>query len=100
MRIGLKASQTKNMFEFPKQFGQEDGTEWNPLREGVFEDAAKIKIGVVGVSPGAGATFVASRIAYELARQADGVCYVEASPKAEQPQPVAEQPQPVAEQDF
>lgn len=67
MRIGLKASQTKNMFEFPKQFGQGDGTEWNPLREGVFEDAAKIKIGVVGVSPGAGATFVASRIAYELA---------------------------------
>ena len=54
MRIGLKASQTKNMFEFPKQFGQGDGTEWNPLREGVFEDAAKIKIGVVGVSPGAG----------------------------------------------
>ena len=79
MRIGLKASQTKNMFEFPKQFGQGDGTEWNPLREGVFEDAAKIKIGVVGVSPGAGATFVASRIAYELARQADGVCSVEAS---------------------
>ena len=43
MRIGLKASQTKNMFEFPKQFGQGDGTEWNPLREGVFEDAAKIR---------------------------------------------------------
>ncbi len=79
MRIGLKGSQTKNMFEFPKQFGQSGGSEWHQLREGVFEDAAKIKIGVVGVSPGAGATFVASRLAYELARQADGVCYVEAS---------------------
>lgn len=79
MRIGLKASQTKKHVRIPKTIrtGRRYGVE--PLREGVFEDAAKIKIGVVGVSPGAGATFVASRIAYELARQADGVCYVEAS---------------------
>ena len=93
MRIGLKASQTKNMFEFPKQFGQGDGTEWNPLREGVFEDAAKIKIGVVGVSPGAGATFVALPHCVRAcpAGRRRVLCGGFAEPKAEQPQPVAEQ---------
>ena len=58
-----------------------DGTgflEWKPLENGVFTEGAKIKIGVVGISVGAGATFVSSRIAYELGRQCDGVCYVEA----------------------
>ena len=58
-----------------------DGTgflEWKPLENGVFTEGAKIKIGVVGISAGAGATLVASRIAYELGRQCDGVCYVEA----------------------
>ncbi len=52
--------------------------EWKALESGVFTEGAKIKIGVVGISAGAGATFVASRIAYELGRQCDGVCYVEA----------------------
>ena len=52
--------------------------EWKPLENGVFAEGAKIKIGVVGISVGAGATFVSSRIAYELGRQCDGVCYVEA----------------------
>ena len=60
-------------------FGFRDSTERSPLEQGVFEDAAKIKIGVLGISPGAGATFVASRIAYELGRRAEGVCYVEAA---------------------
>ena len=52
--------------------------EWKTLESGVFTEGAKVKIGVVGISAGAGATFVASRIAYELGRQCDGVCYVEA----------------------
>lgn len=53
--------------------------EWHPLTEGVFGDAAKIKIGVIGMSRGAGTTFVASRIAYTLAQESDGVCFVEAA---------------------
>ena len=60
-------------------FGSRNATEWSPLEQGVFEDAAKIKIGVVGISPGAGATFIASRIAYELGKRAEGICYVEAA---------------------
>ncbi len=60
-------------------FGIRDVTERSPLEQGVFEEAAKIKIGVVGISSGAGATFIASRIAYELGRRAEGVCYVEAA---------------------
>ena len=58
--------------------GRGDGGDWEMLREGIFSDASKIKIGVLGISPGAGATFVASRIAYELAQQSQGVCFVEA----------------------
>ncbi len=60
-------------------FGLSGGQEWSPLEQGVFEDAVKIKIGVVGISPGAGATFISSRIAYELGRRTEGVCYVEAA---------------------
>lgn len=55
------------------------GPEWHPLTEGIFGEAGKIKIGVVGMSQGAGATFVASRIAYTLAQECDGVCFVEAA---------------------
>lgn len=55
------------------------GPEWHPITEGIFGEAAKIKIGVVGMSQGAGATFVASRIAYTLAQECDGVCFVEAA---------------------
>ena len=60
-------------------FGFRDAMERSPLEQGVFEDVVKIKIGIVGISSGAGATFIASRIAYELGRRAEGVCYVEAA---------------------
>lgn len=54
------------------------GSEWNGIEEGVFSDAHKKKIVVVGIGSGSGATFVSANLAYHLAKFTDGVCYVEA----------------------
>jgi len=58
------------------QIGKE--MEWHPLEQGVFGDARKIKIAVVGIGREAGASFVAANLAYHLAKHVDGVTYMEA----------------------
>lgn len=52
--------------------------DWHPLEQGVFGDARKIKIAVVGIGREAGASFVAANLAYHLAKHVDGVTYMEA----------------------
>ena len=52
--------------------------EWHPLEQGVFGDARKIKIAVVGIGRESGASFVAANLAYHLAKHVDGVTYMEA----------------------
>ena len=58
------------------QIGKE--MDWHPLEQGVFGDARKIKIAVVGIGREAGASFVAANLAYHLAKHVDGVTYMEA----------------------
>lgn len=58
------------------QIGKE--MDWHPLEQGVFGDAGKIKIAVVGIGREAGASFVAASLAYHLAKHVDGVTYMEA----------------------
>lgn len=58
------------------QIGKE--MDWHPLEQGVFGDARKIKIAVVGIGREAGASFVAASLAYHLAKHVDGVTYMEA----------------------
>lgn len=58
------------------QIGKE--MDWHPLEQGVFSDARKIKIAVVGIGREAGASFVAANLAYHLAKHVDGVTYMEA----------------------
>lgn len=52
--------------------------DWHPLEQGVFGDARKIKIAVVGIGREAGASFIAANLAYHLAKHVDGVTYMEA----------------------
>lgn len=52
--------------------------DWHPLEQGVFGDAHKIKIAVVGIGREAGASFIAANLAYHLAKHVDGVTYMEA----------------------
>lgn len=54
------------------------GMDWHPLEKGIFGDARKIKIAVVGIGREAGASFVAANLAYHLAKHVDGVTYTEA----------------------
>lgn len=58
------------------QIGKE--MDWHPLEQGVFGDARKIKIAVVGIGREAGASFIAANLAYHLAKHVDGVTYMEA----------------------
>ena len=58
------------------QIGKE--MDWHPLEQGVFSDARKIKIAVVGIGREAGESFVAANLAYHLAKHVDGVTYMEA----------------------
>ena len=58
------------------QIGKE--MDWHPLEQGVFGDARKIKIAVVGIGREAGASFVAANLAYHLAKHVDGITYMEA----------------------
>ena len=58
------------------QIGKE--IDWHPLEQGVFGDAHKIKIAVVGIGREAGASFIAANLAYHLAKHVDGVTYMEA----------------------
>ena len=58
------------------QIGKE--MDWHPLEQGVFGDAHKIKIAVVGIGREAGASFIAANLAYHLAKHVDGVTYMEA----------------------
>ena len=62
-----------------KIFG-EGGGYCQPLESGIIADRHKTVIGVKGIGPGAGATFVAMNLAFEMAQQSGasgGVAFVE-----------------------
>ncbi len=80
MSLGFGKSSATGSFDSIRHFDsiRRCDRDWESLCEGVFSDAEKVKIGILGISRGAGATFIASRIAYELSQESEGVCFVEA----------------------
>lgn len=53
--------------------------EWSSVEAGIFADSPKKKLAIVGIGSGVGTSFVATNLAYLMAKDVDGVSYVEAA---------------------